>query len=1854
MKTTPNPSSSTMQRLIRALEQAHTQLAAAKARRYEPLAIIGMACRFPGAETPEEFWTLLRDGVDMVTDMPATRWNADTYYNPTRPMPSKMYTREGAFIANVDQFDPLFFGISPREAVGIDPQQRLLLEASWEALERAGLAPEQLVNSQTGVFIGIGGEEYGALNNVQGLSRGTRDLAAINIHAVTNSGNSVAAGRIAYNLGLQGPTLAVDTACSSSLVAVHLACQSLRTGECDLALAGGVSLMISPISFVELSQMQALSPDGRCKTFDATANGYGRGEGCGIILLKRLSDAVADGDEILAVIKGSAINHDGPSSGLTVPNKHAQEKVLRQALSNARLDPAEVSYIEAHGTGTSLGDPIELRALAKVFQKRTTPLLIGSVKTNFGHLEAAAGIAGLMKVVLSLQYGEIPAHLHLQNPTPHFNWQEMPIQVPTVRTSWPTDSRIAGVSSFGISGTNSHVILAAPPAAAFSDSSTQSTGSERVEPDRQLLTLSAKSHNALQDLAQRYDAYLNTHPETALADLCFTANTGRKHFKYRLAVVADSTAQLHQQLTAFTQSQSTTPTLRTGVANTTPQRMAFLFTGQGAQYVGMGRHLYETQPVFRQVLERCNTLLQPYLDVSLLDLLYPKNQEPSLLDQTAYTQPALFALEYALAELWKSWGIEPDVVMGHSVGEYVAACVAGVLSLDDGLKLMAERGRFMQSLPQGGQMVSVKANVETMAAYLKPYQESVSIAAVNGPQATVISGRQEVINAICGQLTSAGIKSKKLAVSHAFHSPLMKPILASFSRTANQVDFTTPHIPLISNVTGSAVTHEVTTPTYWCEHIMAPVLFAKGVASLHSQSIAHCIEIGPKPVLLGMLHDCLSENTEMTLLPTIRPDQEWEQLLKSLGGLYVQGVPIAWQGVYQGVRRQRLRLPTYPFQHQRYWIEPTKSKRGSETLRPLIDKMIKVPLHQEMLFEREFSVESLPFLADHQIYDRVVVPGACHLAFVLSAAELWQGQLDFAIQEVFFPQPLIIPDTGTRTVQLVLTPAEPQNGATTKYEFKLISFDSTMIDAETASKPATHAVGYLHLSTHRTPDKVVVDELRQRCNKPIVPDTLYINAAQQQILFGPAFRWVAEFWQGETETLARFALPEAIDTLNGYQLHPALLDACFQCIGETSTQTSSEPHLPFGVETLHIYRQVSGEAWWCHASRRMTASQEERWDILLFDNQGNILVDIEGFHTRAAPSAKFDIQPWREWLYTPTWQKHSSCNLLADLKSSVQARQWLIFADETGVGEAVAAQLRSYGEAPILIYANHEYQQVDAQTFRIAPHIAADYQQLLAQFPALHGVVHLWSLDCPTLTAGSEWEAGIRHACETALHCVQTLAQDRLMPPRLCFVTRDAQAVLPQDVISGVAQATLWGIGRTIALEHPEFQPICIDLDGATPPMAQIEALCTELLNESGAESQEEQVALRNGTRYVARLGRYSEVEDAAANPSFAIRADATYLITGGLGGLGLKVSQELISQGAQHLLLMGRRPPSQTTNQQLDILRQLGAEVKVVLADVTDLDQVASVLHQVPAAYPLRGIVHAAGVLDDGVLLQQNWARFEKVLVPKVRGTYHLHTLTQSMELDFFVLFSSNSGLLGNPGQANYAAANVFLDAFAYQRQAQGLPALTIDWNEWSEVGMAAHLNLEQMHGFEPISPTRGVQVFTYLLSQNPPQVSVMPVDWPQFLASEEQISPFLAEFAKLALPSVGEVVETQMDIQRRLAESVDSDVRYAHVLDYFSARLAAMLGFSSPTQIDLQEGLIELGLDSLMAVELRGILRRELRVNLPIATLFGGASIKEIARPILTRWEANQTDPQSPALTTSSTMSSTSEALEVIEVEI
>ncbi|MEM7133969.1 MAG: SDR family NAD(P)-dependent oxidoreductase [Chloroflexota bacterium] len=1875
----------------------------------EPIAVISMACRFPGAESPEAFWQLLQEGKDMVQEVPTTRWNVDDYYDSHQPTPGKMYMREAAFIDEVDQFDPLFFGISPREAMNMDPQHRLLLEVSWEALERAHIAPSRLVDSQTGVFIGIGEGDSSVM--------WPDDLDALDSLIGTGSGHSIAAGRLAYTLGLQGPTMAVDTACSSSLVALHLACQSLRTGECDLALSGGASLMLSPIGHIVLSQMQALSPNGRCKTFDSAADGYGRGEGGGMVLLKRLSDAEADGDAIFAVIKGSAVNHDGPSSGLTVPNKRAQEKLLHQALKAANITPNEVAYVEAHGTGTPLGDPIEIRALGSVFSsngsssKRDNPLLVGSVKTNVGHLEAAAGIAGFIKTVLAIHHRQIPPHLHFNTPNPYIEWDEFAIDVSTRLQPWPTEEPVAGVSSFGLSGTNSHVIVAAAPQVTSDDTTSDEPAVDEPAVDEEtviktkrplhLLPLSAKSEAALSDLATRYLDHIRHYSDLDLGDLCYTAAVGRNHFNHRLAIRATNCKDIEEQLAAIQMGTQPAGVARS-IIEAQASRVAFLFTGQGSQYVGMGRELYEAEPTFRSTIDYGGALYQQITGESLLEVIYPTNSQPANLQpadrlhHTTYTQPALFVLEYALAKLWQSWGIQPDILLGHSVGEIVAACVAGVFSLEDGLKLIAARGRLMGALPQDGEMVSLLADEARVQEAIEGYGNDISIAAINGPESVVISGKRDSVLAIADTFAAEGVKTRKLAVSHAFHSPLMDPMLDEFRQVAESITYHQPTIQLVSNVTGKLSGDEITTPNYWVRHVREAVRFADGVATLREQEIDIFLEVGPKPTLLGMAGEIPTTDHRpptTSRVSSLRENQnDWQQMLLTLGELYVRGVEIDWQGVDKPYQRRKVVLPTYPFQRQPYWLPKlAKKKQGIGSLRPLIDKKTHIPHQKQLIFEKAFSTDTLPFLADHHVYDQVVVPGACHLSLALSGADLLFHGTPCEVQDVIFPQALAFFDAEECIVQLV-TESKEQQTTNNVHSFQIISFKENANGDAIEGEPTLHATGRI-ISTESTPPAMALGELQKRCDVAIDVGALY-QIGHSQVTLGPTFRWLSAAWRSERgEALARMQMPDAIPSVQGYLLYPSLIDACFQLVGATMLNSLDDEELavtklPFAVDSLTMVRQTNHEDLWCYVAKT-DDTENAKWDIVLFTTTGEVIAQMTGYQVRSVPrEAIYGDRLRTDWLYAIDWlplplepsllalpsSDLSSSNLaLPESLSALQPGCWLILGAASGIGAELATLLATdetiNGSSIILALPGTELslpdfgqvERANTATGQIMQQAVIDptapwmFKQLLTEISKRHqsiSISYLWGID-DTIVANDIAQRTL-HIYVGLLHLVQAVIETDLQV-YLSVVTQGCQSVdedvdehidedrqidkvekIAQLDEAQVASGVLWGLGRTIALEHPRLHCTCIDFAesdayGERHVLLQQEMMAGLLSSHLDGQTRrqtdtqtENQILYQRDVRHVARLAKWQSARVQSTSKEDAtgkLSSSGSYLITGGLGALGLEAAEQLAAWGARHLILSGRRDTlSDETKTRIQAWERDGSEVHVIQADISQRADVQRLLTVCNEIAPLSGIVHAAGVIKDGLIQQQSIAQIEQVMAAKVEGTWLLHTLTLDTDLAFFVCFSSAASMLGSAGQSNYAAANAFMDTLMAQRRRLGLSGLSINWGAWAEVGMAA--DLDPMHysrheqGITPISPAQACQLLGYLVSQSSGNAGVLDINWPRFLEQGGLDSPLFSSFAsrlaanqETGLPSsaAGDLYEQLLPLseqqqQEKLRQAIREEV-------------ARTLGISSPRKISVQQPLFEFGIDSLMALELKNRLEHRLSSTLHSTLIFDYPTISGLA---------------------------------------
>jgi len=1225
------------------IDELQARLKACNAEKNEAIAIVGMGCRFPGgADSPEAFWQLLNDGRDAITEVPPERWDIDAYYDADPDAPGKMNTRYGGFIERVDEFDARFFAISPREAVSMDPQQRLLLEVAWEALEYAHIPPDSVYGSATGVFVGIIGQDYAQRLFAPGY------LDKIDAYVGTGASQGVAAGRLSYALGLTGPSFSVDTACSSSLVTLHLACESLRRKECDLALSGGVNLILEPGLSVNFSKARMMAPDGRCKTFDSAADGYVRGEGCGMLVLKRLSDALAAGDQVLAVVRGSALNQDGPSGGLTVPSGPSQEQVVRQALVNAGITPDAVSYVEAHGTGTALGDPIELGALDAVFSashSAANPLYLGSVKTNVGHLEAAAGVAGIIKLVLALRHDCLPRHLHCGNPTSRFSWADKPLKVLQEPQPWRRGERprIAGISSFGFSGTNAHIVIeeAPQPVRAQADESETRSGSAAIAASaQQLLVLSARSDVALLALAQRYRDYLRAHPDTAPADLCAGAATGRTHFPHRLALSAASAAGFAEGLEAFIDGNAAGR-----VSHNTPgaaaPALAFLFTGQGAQYPGMGQRLYQTQPVFRRAIDRCAERLQPWCDVPLCELLF--DTEADRLDRTGYTQPALFCLEYALSELWQAQGVRPDAVVGHSVGEYVAACVAGVFSLDDALKLLAARARLMQALPSGGAMAAVFAGEARVAQALTGH-DRLAIAAVNGADNVVISGDETALNHVLDELQAEQIGHRRLSVSHAFHSPLMEPMLAEFAKIAAEIHYHAPSLPLVSNVTGRLIGEDIATPAYWVEHIRKPVRFADSIDTLHDRHCQLFVELGPHPVLLGMARHI---SPDAILIPSLRQQAaDDEQFLRALGDLFVQGVAIDWNAVYPKQTYRPLHLPTYPFQRQRFWVDRASSSANetgrtarADTKHPLLGQRLRLPAMPKGEIRYEQTLNDKGYIQDHRVFHQSVLPAAAYIEMGLAAASKDSDIALPGLENITIQQALIFSENRDKTVQLVLTQATEQPA-----RFEIYSLSDNEPEQWTFHAAGNIAAIAPIVAPRAVDMKTVVAEFEEE----IAIEAFYRQCGQRGIDYGPDFQALQSLRRSEGRALGSIRLPERLvaETAH-YHIHPVLLDACFQVLIATlSDSSANETWLPVGLDRLQLYR-APGNRLWCRVQVHETTEQPLlKADLSLFDDRGEIIGVIEGFKARqAAPDKLFSAQSDLEsWLYGVDWRAQGLCS----------------------------------------------------------------------------------------------------------------------------------------------------------------------------------------------------------------------------------------------------------------------------------------------------------------------------------------------------------------------------------------------------------------------------------------------------------------------------------------------------------------------------------------------------------------------------------------------------------------------------------
>jgi acyl transferase domain-containing protein/surfactin synthase thioesterase subunit/acyl carrier protein len=2112
--------------------------------RAEPIAIIGLGCRFPGgADAPEAYWRVLKEGVDAIRDVPAERWTA--HLEALSPQERQAMGRAGLLDA-VDGFDAGFFGISPREAVHLDPQQRLVLEVAWEALEHAGLPPDSLVESPTGVFLGISNLDY----RDRLVERGPEWMDA---YATTGNLLCTASGRVSYVLGLRGPALSVETGCSSALVALHLACQSLDRGETRVALAGGVNLILSALGSRMLARLGVLAPDGRCKTFDARANGFVRGEGCGVVVLKRLSDARREGDRIWALIPGSALNQDGRSAGMTMPDQQAQQALLARALENAGVLPSQVTYVEAHGTGTPVGDPIEVAALGAVLGPRRPedpPCVLGSVKANLGHLESAAGIAGLMKVVLALEHELIPRQLHFETPNPKLALERSPFVIPVEARPWKAGGapRFAGVSSFGLSGTNAHVILREAP---------RREGEEAGEPragERVLLPLSAKSPEALTALAGSFQEYLKGDAgKVSLGDVAYTASARRGHHRYRLAVVGSSREELARALAA-TSKAARAPRVETEE----PPRVVFVFSGQGSQWLGMGRRLLD-EPVFRRALEDCEAVLRPHTDWSLLEQLQA-GAERSRLEAVDVVQPVLFALQVALARLWRWWGVEPAAVVGHSLGEVAAAHVAGVLTLEDAARVIAVRSRLVREQASGkGGMAVVELTAEEAARAIAGLEDRLAVGVYNGPRACVLSGESAALEAVLARLEADGVFRRRVKVDYASHSPQMEALGPLLREALAGLQPGPASVPFFSTVCAGWKAGTGLDADYWAANLREPVRFAQAVRALREQGHDVFLELSPHPVLVPVIEDGLRAvgRGGVALASLRREEEEREGLLTALGALYTRGLVPDWSRLYP--RKGRVvTLPAYPWQRQRYWVEAAPMRAPGARVRPAgSHPLLGRAFHPSSqpgtrLWETVLSVKEVPWLADHRVREAVVLPGAAYLEMALAAAREAHGEEPQALEEVSFHHALTFPEGTAHTVQLALAEQGPG----------LMSFRvSSRTGGARDSGWTLHASGLLRGGPRKEAERgEPLESLRARAREELSGEECYRALTEWGLGYGPAFQGVRRVWRGEAEAVGQLHLPEpqALEE-GGYVLHPALLDAAFQVLlAPLLGREGAGPAVPIHVRGLRFHGPP-GTQTWSHARVRGGDEGTLEADVRLLDESGRVWVEVEGIRVRRLERGALRSQAEGSLLGVE-WQR-----VELPPRRDVPRGRWLVLADGGGVGARVEVLLREQGASVRCV-------APASSSFEC---FTALLKESLVDGEPPRGVVYLRGLD---IAPGEEPLAarGLEATQELgglgAMHLAQALVHlGARETPRLWLVTRGVQGLGAGPSTASVFQAPLWGLGRTLAYEHPELRCTQVDL-GTGGFSGEARALVEELL----AEDREAQVALREDGRYVARLvrrglvderprlhvlaagrpfrleveqagsldrlglraverrapgpgeveieveatglifrdvllalgvlpaedpregpmlgyecagrvvavgegvmelhpgesvvalatrafssfvtadarlvlprpsalsaeaaaslllshltachalahvgrlsrgervlihaatggvglaalqwarhlgaevyatagspekreylrslgvryvsdsrsprfvedvrewtggegvdvvlnslagefiprslellrdqGRFVELgmRDSLANATLGLRpflnslsfslvdlrgmmkkrpeqvrrllqevlglveqgvlhapphrvlpisraeeafrtmaqgrhlgklvlsmvdADArvevrgeeglkpgpegTYLLSGGLGGLGLELARWLVEQGARHLVLLGRSGAA--TPAQAEAVARLeaaGARVRVARADVSRAEELRRVLDEVGASMPpLRGVVHAAGVLEDAMLEQQDRERWLKVLEPKAAGAWNLHVLTRGLPLDFFVLYSSVAGTVGSPGQSNYAAANTFLDALAGHRRAQGLPALSVAWGPIRDVGLAAaeairgHRLARQGMGW--LSAEEGHGVLARLWGGGESHVAVVPFDARRWVEAHPHVvaSPFLSSLLQHAGEARG---------GGGIREELDSaePARRLPLLEHFLREQLSQVLRVEPERVDRRTPLRELGLDSLMGLELRNRLEASLGLTLSATLIWTHPHLAALAESLAGKLEALPGKPSGP----------------------
>jgi acyl transferase domain-containing protein len=1686
-----------LKRVTADLRATRARLDEAEARAGEPIAIVAMGCRYPGSvESPQDLWTLVADGVDAVSELPSDRgWDLASLYHPEQGRAGTTYARGGGFLDDSGGFDPGFFGISPREALAMDPQQRLLLEVCWEAMEAAGFDPESLRGSSTGVFAGVTHQGYAAPAQATGTG--------LEGHLFTGSTTSFASGRVAYTFGFTGPALTVDTACSSSLVALHLACQSLRSSECSMALAGGVTVMSTASAFVEVARQRGLAADGRCKSFAEAADGTGWGEGAGVLLLERLPDARRHGHQVLAVIRGSAVNQDGASNGLTAPNGLAQEQVIRDALKSARLSVADVDAVEAHGTGTRLGDPIEAEALLATYGRDRSaghPLWLGSLKSNIGHTQAAAGVGGVIKMVQAMRHGVLPRTLHVDEPTSHVDWSAGGVELLTESRAWPDHGRPrrAGISSFGGSGTNAHVIVEQAPPVPAPD---QPLVREQVLP----WVVSGRTVAALRAQAERLRRHVQAD-DVDLAGIALGLSTTRTQFEHRAVVVADDLAGFTDGLSALAQGVESSAVISGDVLER--GKTVFLFPGQGTEWPGMARGLLDSSPVFAESIAECAAAFAPHLEWSLLDVLRAGPGSADL-DQVDVVQPALFAVMVSLARLWQSAGVTPDAVAGHSQGEIAAAYVAGALSLEDAALLVSSRSEILRRRLAGrGGMVSILAPEDTVRSLIARRPGELAIGAVNSPMSVVVSGDPDALSQLLADCADQGLRARRVPVDCASHSHQVEALQAELLTATSGMRPEESPVRFYSTVSGGPLDTTRLDGEYWYRNMRETVRLEKTIRALLADNHRTFLQISPHPTLSVALRETIDDAgipDTVVARSLVRDSDGPAEFLRSAAALHVRGVPVKWAGLLNEVV-EPAPLPTYAFQRTRYWLVPGGRTAGVAAAgltpagHPLLSAVVSPASPAGMLFSGRLSTRDQPWLADHALAGTVLLPGTAFLDMAGKAGGLAGAG---RVRDLAMTTPLSLAEHDEIAIQVIV--GEPDETGSRTVAVYSRAADSRATDDEPWTQ---HATGALDSVEPQVDDGIGGWPPNGAAAMDV--DDLYDRLADRGYEYGPSFRGLQAAWLRDGEVFAEVRLPDALHgEAVSFGIHPALLDAALHAAAFTDGADSIPPRIPFSWNgfSLHIAGASSARV-------RLVPLGTDTLAVTVFDDTGHRVATVDSVVLRQVDASQTLL---RDALFQVDWQRLPAAQ-------SGRTPQDTVVESCVGFGDVRAATTRVLGLV----------------------------QSFLAD----------------ELRAGS----------------------------RLLLRTRGAVTMGPEE-IPDLAQAAIWGLVRTVQAEHPG-RFILMDED-----------------DESAGSlvPDEPQVAVRGGAVFAPRLIRAPIPTERSVE-----LGEGTVLITGGTGLLGGLLARHLVTRhGVRRLVLASRNG---TAPELAAELTALGAEVDVVACDVADRDAVATLLETIPPEFPLTAVVHAAAVLDDGTAEAQTPQRMDRVLAPKIDGAMHLAELTQDLDLAAFVLFSSVSGTLGSAGQGGYAAANAALDALAVRLRHQGRPATSLAWGYWESSGGIGETDLARIirGGILPMSAQQGLDLFDAAMASGRTVPVPVWIDLAAFRAGTVVPPPMLRGLVR---PSVrrGEG-SSDAGLAARLAVMADAE-REAALTDLVRAHVATVLGQGSQADVLDRRGFVEMGFDSLIAVEFRNRIAAATGLRLPTTLVFEHPTPAAVVRLLLVR---------------------------------